>query len=54
MGIEGIAQEIEMPFGNDPSDLPLDDYLHELRDEIQFIMDTLPEGHPDKGGIFDL
>ncbi|KAJ3723618.1 Bestrophin/UPF0187 [Lentinula guzmanii] len=24
MGIEGIADEIEMPFGHDPSDLPLD------------------------------
>jgi putative membrane protein len=29
MGIEGIADEIEQPFGTDGSDLPLGAYLKE-------------------------
>ncbi|KAF8710750.1 Bestrophin, RFP-TM, chloride channel, partial [Rhizoctonia solani] len=47
MGIEGIANEIEMPFGRDPSDLPLDRYCAELRDEIEYIMENLAEGDDD-------
>ncbi|CUA72312.1 hypothetical protein RSOLAG22IIIB_00978 [Rhizoctonia solani] len=47
MGIEGIANEIEMPFGRDPSDLPLDRYCTELRDEIEYMMDNLAEGDDD-------
>ncbi|CCO26116.1 UPF0187 protein [Rhizoctonia solani AG-1 IB] len=47
MGIEGIANEIEMPFGRDPSDLPLDRYCTELRDEIEYIMENLAEGDDD-------
>lgn len=35
MGVEGIAEEIEMPFGNDPSDLPLDRYCQDLKEEVQ-------------------
>lgn len=44
MGIEGIADEIEMPFGNDPHDLPLDTYCDDLREEIEFMIERLPEG----------
>ncbi|KEP55579.1 bestrophin protein [Rhizoctonia solani 123E] len=47
MGIEGIANEIEMPFGRDPSDLPLDRYCAELRDEIEYVMENLAEGDDD-------
>ncbi|KAJ1310336.1 hypothetical protein OPQ81_007075 [Rhizoctonia solani] len=47
MGIEGIANEIEMPFGRDQSDLPLDRYCAELRDEIEYIMENLAEGDDD-------
>jgi len=53
MGIEGIAQEIEMPFGRDQADLPLDEYCNELRDEIEFIIHRLPEGYTEASGIFD-
>ncbi|KAJ7940838.1 Bestrophin, RFP-TM, chloride channel-domain-containing protein [Mycena leptocephala] len=35
MGIEGIADEIEMPFGSDPGDLPLDRYCQDLKEEIE-------------------
>ncbi|KAF8163001.1 Bestrophin, RFP-TM, chloride channel-domain-containing protein [Crassisporium funariophilum] len=44
MGIEGIADEIEMPFGNDERDLPLDRYCQDLKEEIYYIIDRLPEG----------
>ncbi|KAI0060827.1 UPF0187-domain-containing protein [Artomyces pyxidatus] len=44
MGIEGIAEEIEMPFGLDESDLPLDRYCSDLKEEINYIIDRLPEG----------
>ncbi|TFY80474.1 hypothetical protein EWM64_g3539 [Hericium alpestre] len=44
MGIEGIADEIEMPFGYDDSDLPLDRYCQDLKEEIDYIIDRLPEG----------
>ncbi|QRW00249.1 bestrophin protein [Ceratobasidium sp. AG-Ba] len=47
MGIEGIANEIEMPFGRDPSDLPLDRYCEELRNEVEYIIENLPEGDDD-------
>jgi len=47
MGIEGIANEIEMPFGRDASDLPLDRYCLELRAEIEYLIDMMPEGYPD-------
>ena len=35
MGIEGIADEIEMPFGLDDSDLPLDRYCRDLKEEVK-------------------
>ncbi|KAJ6546485.1 Bestrophin, RFP-TM, chloride channel-domain-containing protein [Mycena vulgaris] len=38
MGIEGIADEIEMPFGSDPGDLPLDRYCQDLKEEIEQVM----------------
>lgn len=44
MGIEGIADEIEMPFGYDSHDLPLDTYCDDLREEIEFMIERLPEG----------
>ncbi|KAF8892600.1 Bestrophin, RFP-TM, chloride channel-domain-containing protein [Infundibulicybe gibba] len=44
MGIEGIADEIEMPFGTDHRDIPLDRYLKDLKEEINYIIERLPEG----------
>ncbi|KAH9830920.1 UPF0187-domain-containing protein [Rhodofomes roseus] len=44
MGIEGIADEIEMPFGLDKSDLPLERYCDDLKEEIEYIVERLPEG----------
>lgn len=44
MGIEGIAEEIEMPFGTDDRDLPLDRYCQDLKEEIYYLIDRLPEG----------
>ncbi|KZT66694.1 hypothetical protein DAEQUDRAFT_767784 [Daedalea quercina L-15889] len=49
MGIEGIADEIEMPFGRDKSDLPLERYCDDLKEEIEqvsftYIVERLPEG----------
>ncbi|KAI0003333.1 Bestrophin, RFP-TM, chloride channel-domain-containing protein [Russula compacta] len=44
MGIEGIAEEIEMPFGLDEGDLPLERYCSDLKEEIDYIIQHLPEG----------
>jgi len=44
MGIEGIAEEIENPFGLEDGDLPLDRYCWDLREEIEFVIAKLPEG----------
>jgi len=44
MGIEGIAEQIEMPFGLDEADLPLDRYCSDLKEEINYIIEKLPEG----------
>jgi len=44
MGIEGIAQEIEDPFGLDLGDLPLDRYCHDLKEEVDYTIQRLPEG----------
>lgn len=44
MGVEGIADEIEMPFGDDPSDLPLDRYCQDLKEEVLYIITNLPQG----------
>ncbi|KAG9099301.1 hypothetical protein FS749_001560 [Ceratobasidium sp. UAMH 11750] len=40
-------ERIEMPFGRDPSDLPLDRYCDELRSEIEYIIESLAEGDDD-------
>jgi len=53
MGIEGIADEIEMPFGNDEMDLPLDRYCHDLKEELDYMIDRLPEGGPGAHGYDD-
>ena len=44
MGIEGIAEEIENPFGHDEGDLPLDRYCADLREEVEFMIAKMPEG----------
>ncbi|KAH9999006.1 hypothetical protein BJV77DRAFT_1058565 [Russula vinacea] len=44
MGIEGIAEQIEMPFGLDEADLPLDRYCSDLKEEINYTIEKLPEG----------
>ncbi|KAF8845021.1 UPF0187-domain-containing protein [Paxillus ammoniavirescens] len=44
MGIEGIADEIEMPFGYDSQDLPLDTYCDDLKEEVGYMIERLPEG----------
>ncbi|EGN95980.1 hypothetical protein SERLA73DRAFT_170419 [Serpula lacrymans var. lacrymans S7.3] len=44
MGIEGIADEVEMPFGHDKHDLPLDTYCDDLKEEIEYMIERLPEG----------
>ncbi|KZT24128.1 UPF0187-domain-containing protein [Neolentinus lepideus HHB14362 ss-1] len=53
MGIEGIADEIENPFGHDKSDLPLDRYCSDLKEEIEYIIDRLPEGGEGMFGFDD-
>lgn len=53
MGIEGIADEIEMPFGTDDRDLPLDRYCQDLKEEIDYIIERLPEGGDGAHGYDD-
>ncbi|KAH9923990.1 UPF0187-domain-containing protein [Epithele typhae] len=53
MGIEGIADEIEMPFGLDTSDLPLERYCEDLKEEIEFMVEKLPEGGEGIAGYDD-
>ncbi|THU99393.1 UPF0187-domain-containing protein [Dendrothele bispora CBS 962.96] len=70
MGIEGIADEIEMPFGGDPADLPLgecvfkesinnvnitstDRYCHDLKEEIDYTIERLPDGGEGMHGYDD-
>ncbi|KAF7295094.1 hypothetical protein MIND_01047700 [Mycena indigotica] len=53
MGIEGIAQEIEDPFGTDYGDLPLDRYCHDLKEEIDYLLHRLPEGGMGSHGYDD-
>jgi putative membrane protein len=42
LGIEGIASEIEMPFGEDDSDLPQDLICAEVRNEVGYASRSLP------------
>jgi len=53
MGIECIADIIEMPFGQDSADLPLDTYLHDLKEEILYMFYHLPEGGKGMAGYDD-
>jgi len=53
MGIETIAEIIEMPFGDDSADLPLDTYLHDLKEEILYMFHRLPEGGQGMSGFDD-
>ncbi|PPQ66842.1 hypothetical protein CVT26_009621 [Gymnopilus dilepis] len=73
MGIEGIADEIEQPFGvslyfserwghrsdmipslgNDQRDLPLDRYCQDLKEEVYYIIERLPEGGEGVHGFDD-
>ncbi|TFK26382.1 hypothetical protein FA15DRAFT_667469 [Coprinopsis marcescibilis] len=53
MGIEGIAEEIEMPFGTDERDLPLERYCNDLKEEVFYIIDRLPEGGANMHGYDD-
>ncbi|TFK42892.1 Bestrophin, RFP-TM, chloride channel-domain-containing protein [Crucibulum laeve] len=53
MGIEGIADDIEMPFGTDGCDLPLDRYCADLKEEIDYIIERLPEGGEQLHGYDD-
>lgn len=41
IGIEYIAQELEMPFGIDPNDLPLDLLCASLRNEVEHMIGRL-------------
>ncbi|KAJ1555322.1 hypothetical protein HK405_002614 [Cladochytrium tenue] len=38
LGIEAIGGQIENPFGYDPNDLPQDEYIDEIREEIQHMV----------------
>ncbi|PIL30455.1 hypothetical protein GSI_07154 [Ganoderma sinense ZZ0214-1] len=53
MGIEGIADEIEMPFGLDSGDLPLERFCADLKEEIEFMVEKLPEGEQGMSGYDD-
>jgi len=53
MGIEGIADEIEMPFGMDKFDLPLERYCEDLKEEIEYMVERLPEGGEGMYGVDD-
>ncbi|CAL1703767.1 unnamed protein product [Somion occarium] len=53
MGIEGIADEIEMPFGLDKFDLPLERYCDDLREEVEYMVERLPEGGEGMYGLDD-
>ncbi|KAK7693094.1 hypothetical protein QCA50_002659 [Cerrena zonata] len=53
MGIEGIADEIEMPFGLDKFDLPLERYCEDLREEVEYMVERLPEGGEGMYGVDD-
>ncbi|KAG8993736.1 hypothetical protein FRB94_006375 [Tulasnella sp. JGI-2019a] len=53
MGIEGIADAIEMPFGKETADLPLDRFCEALRSEIEYMIERLPQGPEDDIDPFD-
>ncbi|ORX37256.1 Bestrophin, RFP-TM, chloride channel-domain-containing protein [Kockovaella imperatae] len=47
MGIEGIAAQVEQPFGTDPCDLNLDLFCTELLCECEALLENLPQGDED-------
>ncbi|TXT16028.1 hypothetical protein VHUM_00531 [Vanrija humicola] len=51
-GVEGIAAQIEQPFGTDPSDLNLDLFCTELLCECEAIIERLPEGDDEDEILF--
>jgi len=53
MGIEGIADEIEMPFGTDLCDIPLDRYCQDLKEEINYTIYRLPDSNEGSHGYDD-
>ncbi|RXK40064.1 hypothetical protein M231_02704 [Tremella mesenterica] len=53
MGVEHIAAQVEMPFGDDPCDLNLDLYCTELLCECEALLERLPEGDEDDEVIFE-
>ncbi|GAA5995701.1 hypothetical protein JCM5350_007125 [Sporobolomyces pararoseus] len=44
IGVEGISSAMEMPFGGDDSDLPIDLFCAELRNEVEHTIARLPRG----------
>ncbi|POS85063.1 hypothetical protein EPUL_005320 [Erysiphe pulchra] len=42
IGIAAIGNELENPFGNDVNDLPLDNYCHELRQDLDCLISKKP------------
>ncbi|ORZ37002.1 Bestrophin, RFP-TM, chloride channel-domain-containing protein [Catenaria anguillulae PL171] len=42
LGVESIGQEIENPFGYDLNDLPIDKFVHDMREEIAAVMSSDP------------
>jgi len=44
IGLEGIASEVESPFGDDASDHPLDLFCASMRHEIEHLMVSHEEG----------
>ncbi|KAG8848867.1 hypothetical protein FRB96_000999 [Tulasnella sp. 330] len=44
MGIEGIADAIESPFGKHAADLPLDRFCEALRSEVEYMIERMPQG----------
>ncbi|KAL1918165.1 uncharacterized protein VTP21DRAFT_3431 [Calcarisporiella thermophila] len=42
IGIDGIASEIESPFGYDPNDLKIEEFVNELKGELEFLLTHCP------------
>lgn len=45
LGVEGIGEEIENPFGYDWNDLPLDAYVADFIMEIEYAVSCVTQGH---------
>ncbi|KAI8850773.1 Bestrophin, RFP-TM, chloride channel-domain-containing protein [Chytridium lagenaria] len=46
IGIEFIAVEIENPFGEDANDLPIDEFIGQVRQEMQQVIESDPKRDP--------